>query len=44
MYYGAKNHEPKLLRSSKTGKEKQEKCDKATLQARKVCKKKILNL
>ena len=44
MYYGGKNHEPKLQRSSKTGKEKQEKCDRATLQARRVCKKKDLNL
>ena len=42
MYYGGKNQEPKLQWSSKTGREKQEKCDRATLQARRVCKKKDL--
>ena len=42
MYYGGKNQEPKLQWSSKTGREKQEKCDRATLQARRLCKKKDL--
>ena len=42
MYCGGKNQEPKLLWSSKAGKEKQEICDKATLQTRRVCKKKDL--
>ena len=44
MYYGGKNLEPKLQQSSKIGKENQEKCDRTTLQARRVCKKKKINL
>ena len=40
MYCGGKNQEPKLLWSSKAGREKHEKCDKATLQTKRVCKKK----
>ena len=42
MYYGGKNQEPNLQWSSKIGREKQEKCDKAILQSRRVCKKKDL--
>ena len=42
MYYGGKNQEPKLQWSSKREREKQEKCDRATLQTRRVCKKKDL--
>ena len=39
MYYEGTNQKPKLQRSSKTGREK---WDKATLQSRRVCKKKDL--
>ena len=39
MYYGGKNQESKLQWSSKAGRKKQEKCDKTTLQTRRVCKK-----
>ena len=42
MYCGGKNQEPKSQWSSKAGREKQEQCDKATLQARRVCMKKDL--
>ena len=42
MYFGGKNQEPNLQWSSKIGSEKQEKCKRATLQSRKVCKKKDL--
>ena len=42
MYCGGKNQEPKLQWSSKARREKQEKCDKATLQIRRVCKNKDL--
>ena len=38
MYYGGKNQESKLQWSSKAGRKKQEKCDKTTLQTRRVCK------
>ena len=40
MYCGGKNQEPKLQWSSKAGREKQEKYNKATLQTRRVYKKK----
>ena len=40
MYCGGKDQEPKLQWSSKAGREKQEKCNKATLQTRRGCKKK----
>ena len=41
-YFRGENQEPKLQWSSKTGREKQEKFYKTTLQSRKVCKKKDL--
>ena len=43
MYYGGTNQEPKLQRSSKTGREEQEKWEKTTLQSKRMCKKKDLN-
>ena len=42
MYCGGKNQKPKLQWSSKIGREKHEKCEKAILQSRRVCKKKDL--
>ena len=42
MYCGGKNQEPKLQWSRKTRREKQEEWEKATLQSRRVCKKKDL--
>ena len=39
MYYGGTNQEPKLQRSSKTGREEQEKWEKTTLQSKRMCKK-----
>ena len=42
MYCGGKNQVPRLQLSNKTRKEEQEKCDKTTLQLRRVCKKKEL--
>ena len=42
MYCGDKDQEPKLQRLSKAGREKQEKCDRATLHTKRVCKKKDL--
>ena len=40
MYCGDKDQEPKLQRSSKAGREKQEKCDRATLIQRDYVRKK----
>ena len=42
MYCGDKDQEPKLQQSSKAGREKQEKCDRATLHTKRVRKKKDL--
>ena len=42
MYCGGKDQEPKLQRSGKAGREKQEKCNKATLHTKRVYKKKDL--
>ena len=42
MYCGGKNQEPKLHRSRKTRKEKQENCDRVSVQTKRVCKKKDL--
>ena len=39
MYCGDNDQEPKLQRSSKAGRKKQEKCDRATLHTKRVCKK-----
>ena len=42
MYYGDTNHEPKVQRSRKIGKEEQERWEKTTLHSKSVCKKKDL--
>ena len=42
MYCGGKDQEPKLQWSGKAGREKQEKCNKATLHTKRVYKKKDL--
>ena len=43
MCYEGKNQKPKLHCSSKTGREKQEKWEKVTLQLRRVCKKELVS-